>query len=125
MNNNNVTLNHEVEELNVPLAFRTAVIMNDTEAIAGYGTLTWIDDVVLNKTDLTQDDVKLIPVYDMLLGITDVLNKYYMFEEQQNYTCSSFAKSVSDRLETLGWKTYQQLVRTIYKHRKGNRHASK
>lgn len=94
--------------------FRLAIVNNDLDALASFGTLTWIDDVVATDLIWVESNINFERLQVMLTGIANAI----VCQTRTIDNADSFTRATYHKLESLGWKTYQQLVRKVYKTRK-------
>lgn len=92
-------------------SFRLAIVLNQSDVIQDYGTITWIEDVLTtNLTDLSKPS--LLPTIMLLVEIANTLDR---FASNHLSTASGLELATFNKLESLGWKTYLQVVRKAYR----------
>lgn len=94
--------------------FRLAIVSNDLDAISAFGTLTWVDDVVATNLIWVESNINFERLRVMLVDIANAI----ACQTHAIDNVDSFTRATYHKLESLGWKTYQQLVRKVYKTRK-------
>lgn len=97
--------------------FRFACLTKDVDTINKFGTVTWVDDVL--NTDLKWAADSKTLVNDLLWDIATCVRNFRERRKDGRFGVqTSFSNATYNRLESLGWKTYLQLVNTIYKTKK-------
>ena len=92
--------------------FRLAIVMHDHDVIADMGMLSFYDDVLQTRLiDIVEPTLQ--PTRALILGMVDVL-MYHNNEFQEGI--SGLALATFNKLESLAWKTYQQLIRQAYRN---------
>ena len=105
---NNLDYNKAIERAR---QFRLAIVMNDHDIIHDFGTLSFYDDVMQTRlADLTEPEIQ--PTKCLLLGMVDALANFNRaFQEN----VKSLGLATYNKLESLAWKTYTQLIRRAYR----------
>lgn len=96
--------------------FRNAIINKNNEAIKAHGTYTWILDAI--ETDL--DWAKTTEANKQICSTLVQVAKEVTNLLESPTLADSFVKVTMNRLESLGWRTYLQLVRNVYKQNATN-----
>jgi hypothetical protein len=92
-------------------AFRLALIRKDKEALGTMSSLTFIDDVL--ETGLRDiQETALRDTKQLLIGMVYALQR---LDEDMLKNLKGLALATHDKLESLAWKTYVQLMRRAYR----------
>ena len=105
---NNLDYNKAIERAR---QFRLAIVMNDHDIIKLNGVLSFYDDVLQTRlADLTTPDIT--PTKCLLLGMVDALATFNREFQEGN---KGLELATYNKLESLAWKTYTQLIRRAYR----------
>ena len=109
-----------LDRLEVVNKFRIAVLNKDSETILECGSLTWVDDVAYTNLDWARTTEANKVICDTLVSIAKSCENFVVAHNATATNNDSFARATYNKLESLAWKTYIQLVNSVYKTR-GNK----
>lgn len=92
-------------------AFRLAIVTSDHDELRARGMLSFYDDVLQTRlADIDEKDLQ--PTKTLLLNMVDAIQHFNRVHQEN---VQGLALVTFNKLESLAWKTYTQLIRKAYR----------